>query len=369
MSHAKYAPSAAHRWINCPASLNSWTGEEGESSQAAEEGTAAHELFTHCMESGIDPMDQHLEGAVYNGFAVTYEMAETIGSVVAALHKRIEKEGPEAEVTFAEVIHIVDVHKTDCWGELDFSIYNPSTKHLYIMDLKYGAGTFVAAKENWQMLLYASGKVRELELLGDEVAKITLCISQPRHPEHRYLFDMWEIDRESLKPFQQRARAATEDKTTLKAGSWCKFCPNKLGCETHVAYIAEALPDNAAEPAQFRETANALTMEQIKIVLDRESAVKSWFAMVRDHAQALIKLGGKATEDALGYRITETIGHRKWKDKQEAEKELRAAFGDVIYEPLELRSPAQMEKIKGAKDIVKKHTHRPITGETLEKIE
>ena len=54
-AHARLAPSAAKRWMNCPASVRATEDLPDSTSEAAAEGTAAHELCSHCLMTGDDP--------------------------------------------------------------------------------------------------------------------------------------------------------------------------------------------------------------------------------------------------------------------------------------------------------------------------
>ena len=46
-NHALLSPSSSHRWLHCTPSVMLEAGFENKTSQAAEEGTAAHALCEH----------------------------------------------------------------------------------------------------------------------------------------------------------------------------------------------------------------------------------------------------------------------------------------------------------------------------------
>ena len=53
--HAKLAPSASSRWMNCPASIALEAKyPELPESEYAEEGTAAHSLAERCLRENLD---------------------------------------------------------------------------------------------------------------------------------------------------------------------------------------------------------------------------------------------------------------------------------------------------------------------------
>jgi Protein of unknown function (DUF2800) len=356
--HARFAPSAAHRWANCPGSTLGLEGYSDVSDEYATEGTAAHALLKHCLDEGVDPFDQHLDGVRYNGVTVDADMAEVVGKVVDGIKDLMDRE--PYELTTEERVHAPAVHE-DCWGTLDLSLYSERKQHLYIIDFKYGAGILVRASDNEQIAIYAEGKLTELRMLGCEVTRITLVICQPRHRLHEYLFDLHEITPEQLAKEVKRLQRATRDGRTLKAGDWCRLCPKAGDCPTQDAAMERAVEyaiDAPALPAPVSRSRSAIETAGI---LDRADEIKAWLKAVEAYAFEEIKLGGTIP----GYRLRDVTRHRQWVDKDEAEKQLHTAHGDVIYLPRELRSPAQMEKIKGSKNLVAALTTKPPAGQAL----
>jgi Protein of unknown function (DUF2800) len=358
--HARFAPSAAHRWANCPGSTLDLEGYSDESDEYATEGTAAHALLKHCLDEGKDPFDQHLDGVRYNGVLVDADMAETVGRVVDGIRDLMERE--PYELTTEERVHAPAVHE-DCWGTLDMSLYSERKRHLYIIDFKYGAGILVRAKDNEQIAIYGEGKLTELRMLGCEVSRITLVICQPRHRLHEYLFDLHEITPDQLAKEIKRLNRAARDGKTLKAGDWCRLCPKSGNCPTQDEYVGAAMPHDLHSREDYPALIESRTPEQLSEILDRADDIKHWLKAVEAYAFETIKLGGTIP----GYRLRDVTRHRQWTDKDVAEKQLHAAHGDVIYLPREMRSPAQMEKIKGSKNLVAALTMKPPAGQALAK--
>ena len=57
--HSRLSPSAAHRWMLCPASVpfQKKLGIISQSSEYAAEGTAVHEIIERCLKDGAEPID------------------------------------------------------------------------------------------------------------------------------------------------------------------------------------------------------------------------------------------------------------------------------------------------------------------------
>jgi hypothetical protein len=345
--------------VNCPGSTIGLGDYEDESDEFASEGTAAHSLLTQCLRENLDPLDLYLDGVAYNDVPVSLDMAETVAKVASGVRTLLANE--PYELSLDERVHASNIHD-DCWGTLDMALYSERKRHLFVIDYKHGAGIEVFAEENEQVIIYGNGKALELELLGYEVTRVSIVISQPRHRAHNgNVFDLWEVSADELKRRAKRFKAAIEDGKTLKAGKWCRLCPKSGKCATQDAYVGAVIPHDGVE--DYANLAASRTPGQIAEILDRQDDFKHWFAAVYRLAYDMAMLGEKIP----GYTIKDTRKNRVWTDEKTAEKELHARFGDVIYQERVMRSPAQMEEIKGAAGLVAKHTKRPPGGKALKK--
>ncbi len=357
--HARFAPSAASRWLHCPGSTANMEGYEDESDEYASEGTAMHSLLQHCLEAGLDPIEQHVMGESYCNVRVTLDMAEAVEKVVTGVRNFLINE--PYELSLEERVYAPEIHE-DCSGTLDIRLWSERKRHLKIIDFKGGAGIEVRAKDNEQLIIYADACITELELMGCDVERVDLIISQPRHRAHEYVFDIWETDVATIKSWRKRFTKAIKDGKTLKAGKWCRLCPKSGNCAVQDAYVGEVMPD--VPESQYDAWIVQRTPEQLAVILDRQESINHWFAACFKHAFDMAKLG----QEIPGWEIVDISKHRVFLDKDAAEKELHARFGDVIYEEREMRSPAQLEKIKGARGIIQEHTYKPVGGQTLRRI-
>lgn len=172
--HAILSASSAHRWLNFNPSARLEQEFEDRSSEAAEEGTAAHALAEHKLRRAlkmrskkpISPFDcDEMDGYTDDYVAFVLEQ-------------------------FEEVKQFCHDPKILIEQRLDFSCYVPdgfgtgdciivSDKLLHIIDFKYGQGVLVEAEENPQMMLYTLGALRLFDHLYD-IEEVSMSIFQPR---------------------------------------------------------------------------------------------------------------------------------------------------------------------------------------------
>lgn len=197
-AHALLSPSKSAQWLECPESLafehqlglTGLTGEE--SSEFADEGTAAHSVGADCLLAGTDAAARigdtievkNEDGSVRRTFVVSEEMAQHVQSYVDEVRRRV---GPgdtlviEQRVLFRDTIGMPFFERDGApppGGTADAIIVHADGR-VTIIDLKYGAGVRVYAANNTQALCYAVGVLESLGMLHD-FSQFKLVIFQPR---------------------------------------------------------------------------------------------------------------------------------------------------------------------------------------------
>jgi hypothetical protein len=366
-AHAKLAPSAAHRWIECPGSIKLCEGIESKSSVFAAEGTAAHELAAHCLKNGFDAdrfADHVIDitatdagsrflkpgaplGDDNTRFEVDEEMVEGVQMYLDHVRHCIglceHNSGIEAvEVDVEQRLDMTHVHPS-IYGTGDTVIYDAGQQWLHVFDLKYGKGVLVEVPANPQLLTYGSGAVQRYHNRG--VKGITLHIVQPRvdHDDGRVrwveydLVDLMEFEGDLAK----YAKATEAPDAPLKAGDWCRFCPALPFCpearrhNTHLALeeFADVKP-------------GALTPTGMAQVLAEADNIGNWVKAVQAYAHEQATNG----VEIPGYKLVAKRAIRRWKDDAYAAAELEILFdGEELYTEPKLKSPTQVEKTIGKK--------------------
>jgi hypothetical protein len=224
--HSVLSASGAHRWWPCPGSINATSGAPRIDSTYSIEGTAAHELAALCLTEGRNA--DHYIGIVIGDTTVTAVVATGVQMYIDTCRRIIDA---------SDVHHIeqrFDLQALDppapMFGTCDFCAYSAKRRELNIVDLKFGKGVWVNAKNNRQLLYYAVGAVLAI---NKPVSTIVMTVVQPRYakgdPVRTATIDLITLAEWSIE-LMDHARAALEPNAPTVAGDWCKFCPAKPSC-------------------------------------------------------------------------------------------------------------------------------------------
>jgi hypothetical protein len=345
MERIKLRPSAASRWLACPASVRLCEGiPDSPSGEAAQIGTAIHALAEICWLSGDVPAN-HV-GSIVEGITITQENAE-----FAQLHLDTikELEANYDNVTVEEHLSILDTKKANCAGTADVVAWDNEGECLEIADLKTGRG-YVDADSS-QMKLYALGAIK---LMGD-FQRVKLTIVQPQTGANRthemLLADLLAWESDVVMPAIEKAFNPDTYPTSSKDA--CKYCPAKLHCP--------ALKDKAAS-VSLKPT-KELTEDEIAYWLEQADLVEGFYEELRKFATIQLVMGATVP----GWHLVPKRAIRKWKaDIDISDLPIETA---KLYksEPI---TPAQAEKLlsKDDRHLLDDLTEKVSSGLTLAKM-
>ena len=351
-SHSPVGASSSKRWMSCPASVRLSEGIENKSSDYAKEGTRAHEFAEFCLEKGIDPLE--FIGKEFQDLPVSEEMAEAIKIYTDYLLK--ESKGKELEI---ETKFCLDRIDKDLFGTNDACIVDPFIS-MNIIDLKYGKGLKVNAEENTQLMYYALG------VWDGECEDITLTIVQPRRPDSEgNCIHEWKTNGDRLRKFEKELKEAVsktrDPKCKPVAGDHCRFCLAAPTCEGLRNKAMEVASTTFEEVTIDLPKPKELTKKQLTKALQGAKLLSTWIKSVESYGEQLLNQGQKID----GFKLVKKRAIRKWKEDIDGQLEdLESIFGENIYEPKKLKSPAKLEKIVGKKNI-EEYTYKPETGTTV----
>ena len=346
--HALLGPSNAYQWAACPPSARLSEGLPDTGSEAAKEGTLAHELaelklrnYFHSVDFGKrklaaavkklkeNPLwDDEMMG--YTDDYMDYVKAAAL-SFPAEPTVAIEK-----KVDISEYV-------PECFGTADCLLIGGGVIH--VIDFKYGKSPSgrVEAENNLQMQLYALGAWTASRMLY-RVDRIRMSIVQPRLPDG---ITEWEIPLEKLLEtgewIRERAQLAWKGEGEYHPDEkTCRFCRAKSRCRAR----AEKNIEMAFAPAKGKLPPLISNEEMGKYLLQGQDVAK-WLSDLQDCALQECLAG----RDVPGWKAVEGRSTRKWTD-------MDAAFGRLIESGINAavlweRKPvtlAQIEKIVGKKD-------------------
>lgn len=363
-AHAILSASGSKKWLVCTPSARLEEKFPNETSEYAEEGTFAHELFELEMRLTMGDVTtkeyRRLLTALKTNPFYTEELYEAVLAAAEVARARIR----EVQATCRDPAVLIE-------ARLDFSTWVPqgfgtgdlvivADGTLDVMDYKHGKGVRVEAKGNSQMRLYGLGAYHELCHLYD-IERIRTTVLQPRQDnyesEELTLSELLHWATDVVVP---AAKLAWRGEGEFVAGDHCSsgFCRARYQCAARAdSSLALAREDFALKAPEL------LSAEQITKVLTIGDEVAKWIADVQ--AYALERARDGATWQ--GFKMVEGRSNRKYINQELVAARLieRGVPEASIYERSLLGITA-MEKMLGKKkfgelvgDLVEKPAGRP----------
>lgn len=381
-AHSYWSASGFARDVACPGSKILSEGLTDRAGASAAWGTVAHDLADHCIQTGQRPSDFLDEIRESDGLTVFIdeEMTACVQDYIDQVKGLSTRMGVAADMTWSEqrvnYARWLNVDPDVAWGTLDFSAVWIEQAHLLIGDLKTGKGVSVSPTENEQLMLYAGGKLVELDELGIDIDTVELAIIQNRVGDGRA--KTWSLTRAELEAWllgRARSAVATIENarqtqgtiydsewqaTFLKPGDHCreKFCKARATCPAYRAAMSREVFDHVpSSPDEF---------ESLKAVVASADDPADWLAaayakldLVRDWANAVeaeVHDRLNKGEPIPGYKLVAgKSGARKWADEKAVEQMLKTfrLKTEEMYD-FKLISPTSAEKLAKAETIGKR---------------
>lgn len=364
-AHSLLSPSSAPRWMRCPGSVALSYGAEDESSEYADEGTAAHSLASTCLEAGvaadayvgkvIDVLNE--DGTVRRQFTVDDDMAAAVQVYIDAVMREPGTRLIEQRVDYSSVIGV-----PESTGTADAITFDCDASTIGVHDLKFGRGVKVYAFEedddgntllNEQLALYALGALTEHDLVCDWT-HVKLAVHQPRI-DH---YDEITVPVDQLRAFGQSARAkAAEAMSVFKANGapipgvdltdllspgekQCRFCKGAAVCPALKARNNKLVFDALDAPVDVED----LPGDQLPLPEDL-ALLEVFLTAARSRIQRELQAGHTVS----GWKLVQgKRGARQWigEKLEEVEAQLKKwrLKADEIYNK-KLISPTQADKL------------------------
>lgn len=355
--HSLLSASAAERWATCPASVLLGADFPDTSSEAADEGTAAHTVAEMCLRQNVNAsaFQGRRIDVGHRTFEVNQEMVDAVDTYIRLIDTLQGTDGTvliEQRVNYAFALGVDREH---AFGTSDSIVLKG--KRMYIVDLKYGA--------NPRNLVYADGKQLKLYGVGaldqfdvdNEVEEITLVICQPRcNHIHEHTISVEELlaDVKELSGPANRALDIMEKGTydakadVVPSTKGCQWCKAKRTCHGYRDFVSETVGSEKVEAdldamvdldQMTSDLPEPVAPETLDLIDDWVKEQRAWAA------ERLL-----AGETLKHWKLVEgKEGNRAWANKEEAEQALKTYRLKVeeMYD-LSLISPTTAEKLHKA---------------------
>ena len=331
--HAYLSASSSDRWTHCPPSAKLNAEAQERASPYALEGTCAHSLCEYLV---LDALGRECQNPTENLDVYNTEMQDAAESYRDFFLEQFE----EAKKTCADPVVCVE-------QRVDFSKWVPqgfgtadglivTDGYLQVIDMKFGVGVLVDAKENTQLSCYALGGIDLYDGLYD-IQKVRLTIFQPRR-EH---YDTWDTTKAELLSWAENtlapaAKLAMKGEGEFAAGDHCRFCKVKDTCRTRAEYYLGMVGKAFQEP-------ETLTVYEIASLLPKLPGFISWADDLKEYALRQAIAGTKFP----GFKVVEGRSNRRYSDEEQA----IAAVSKAGYDPFEhkILGITAMTKLLGKK--------------------
>ena len=331
--HAYLSASSSDRWTHCPPSAKLNAEAQERASPYALEGTCAHSLCEYLV---LEALGRECQNPTENLDVYNSEMQDAAESYRDFFLEQVT----EAKKSCADPVVCVE-------QRVDFSKWVPqgfgtadglivTDGYLQVIDMKFGVGVLVDAKENTQLSCYALGGIDLYDGLYD-IQKIRLTIFQPRR-EH---YDTWDTTKGELLSWAENTLApaamlAMKGEGEFAAGDHCRFCKVKDTCRTRAEYYLSMVGDAFKEP-------ETLTVYEIASLLPKLPGFISWADDLKEYALRQAITGTKFP----GFKVVEGRSNRRYSDEEQA----IAAVSKAGFDPFEhkILGITAMTKLLGKK--------------------
>ena len=350
--HALLGPSKAYQWMACTPSARLEEEFPDTSSEAAAEGTLAHELaelkvrnYFYSVEFGKRKLTaainklkkEHADLWQEEMMGYTDDYLDFIKSTALA-------SPVEPYVSIEKKVDLT-AYIPDGFGTADCILICGDTIH--VIDFKYGKNPNgrVSAEHNPQMQLYALGAYEAYRMLYT-VKRVQMSIVQPRLPEG---ITTWETTLEELLAFGQvvkeKAALAIEGKGEYAPSEkTCRYCRAKGKCRARAEEnVKLAFADG------YQKKPPLITNEEMGKYLQQGTDIAKWVSDLQDIALKECLAGNEIP----GWKAVEGRGSRDWTDLDQAFAHLtEAGIPDAILWERKPITPAALEKALGKKEYV-----------------
>lgn len=338
-------PSAAAIWVICHAHVQmSERYPETEDGVEAREGTAAHEVWSAQLSTGVRPA---VGATASNGVTITQAMHDGADMVLGVI-----KAWGYLPLHVEQQMAIPLVHVAN-GGTPDFWAYDEKTNTLYLGDYKYGHA-FVDVYLNWQLLNYLAGI--EYARPG---CKVVFTIVQPRYYHGEGQVRTWRTTVDAISNKFSMLRFAADKALGSDPGAFpgghCEFCSGRHACATlQQAGARVTAVSGQMTPFDLPPIAVGHELTRLKLA---EKILNARITGLEQQAISMIRSGKRV----VNWTVSQKPGRPVWLDGKESEViGLGLALGTDLQKKPEPITPTQAIAAGVAKEVIEIYAHRPM---------
>lgn len=349
--HKRNNASGASRWISCPGSIRQYEAlPEPPETEAQRRGTHAHLLLEKFLRFG--PASVPLE----DFDDVTIENVTWAYEVIRSVRQEGADAGDSAFLVSELRADLAHRGMPECGGTTDALLVLPRSGVMHVFDYKNGH-VFVSEYNNAQMMIYALCNTPEAYC----VSEVVLHVLQPNVSR---VDRFCRISVERLNAWCDFVLKPAYDLTFQpdaplipKAEEQCRWCRARGACLACQKAVLESDfgKDVVVAGTGRLPSADVIGLDRVgELLRFEESVLSPYFAGLRSFAFSALCRG----ESVPGFKLVRGRKNRVF--KPEAIAELTSKIPkDLLYQPPAMKSPAQLEKVPGYKELVKSLAYVP----------
>lgn len=373
MNKSPLAPHNAATWVHCTGSVKLSQQfpriETDRNSESMLEGRAFHEVAQRILESFKDGVEGELVGRhelvdtlSRDNVLITDEIYDAALEYANDVLKFCNSNGSLQALQIEQRIELDGIIE-DMYGYCDAWCFSKSTGELVIWDAKYGHKR-VEAFENWQLITYAFGILRELDIDGhaEQHIKVSLRVAQPRVFHRDGCIARWDVTASDLRGyFNTLIDAATEsysDSAKCVTSTECFYCPARYACDAFRDNTM-GLIDQVGEVTGSSLSGHELSI-QLRILQRASKQIKALLSSYEEQAIAQLRNG----EQLPGYSIEQGKGRKRWKKDTPVDEIIMMGelMGVDPRKPVDLDTPTKLIKLGIDETVINLYSETPSTG-------
>lgn len=295
IGHARFSPSSADKWLNCPAWYKLTKDAPRTSNASADEGSARHEAAAQTLLSLIHEVTEGKDASI-KGINED-DLEQYVLPIIQWL-----KEDPDNRVVHVECeLKPPGVDDPDVWGTCDAYGIDTKNQILHIWDLKTGH-TAVEATHNTQLGVYAIliHQIHGIDAFNPYQTILHIVQGVDK---------TWEVDQSWLIALEDRIKisllVAKDENPKANCGSWCKWCPATNSCPARRQEVSKV--ESAILSEDIPTLVASSSSDYLANILDIADRIEDFIDGARGE---LLKRGGIDGR----YKVVESETKRAWND-------------------------------------------------------